>query len=121
MEAYNVSDGSLNLSLTSSVSWIGATVGAQRACTSRAGVCTPLQFALNTAGLPAGSATGIVTVFDPNAVDAPQTITVTVQIGGAVPNSLDVYVPPGGSARADVFHQRRSSAPRCAPMTAGRG
>src|ERR1019366_4178373 len=77
VEAYNAADGSLNLSLTSSVSWIAGSVGAQRACTSRSGTCTPLQFALNTTTLPAGTATGIVTVSDPNAVDAPQTITVT--------------------------------------------
>jgi uncharacterized protein (TIGR03437 family) len=95
VEAYNALDGSLNLSLSSSVSWIGASVGAQRACSSQPGLCIPLQFALNTSGLPAGIATGIVTVSDPNAVDAPQTITVTVQIGGAVPSTLSVYVAPG--------------------------
>ena len=95
VEAYNTLDGSLNLSLSSSVSWIGASVGAQRACSSQPGLCTPLQFALNTSALPAGIATGIVTVSDPNAVDAPQTITVTVQIGGAVPSTLNVYVAPG--------------------------
>ncbi len=95
VEAYNALDGSLNLSLSSSVSWIGASVGAQRACSSQPGLCTPLQFALNTSALPAGIVTGIVTVSDPNAVDAPQTITVTVQIGGAVPSTLNVYTAPG--------------------------
>ena len=30
-------------------------------------------------------------------MDAPQTITVTVQIGGAVPSSVDVCVAPGGT------------------------
>jgi uncharacterized protein (TIGR03437 family) len=95
VEAYNAADGALNLSLTSSVAWIGGSVGAQRACASRSGTCTPLQFALNTSALPAGTVTGIVTVSDPNAVDAPQTITVTVQIGGGVPASLDVYAAPG--------------------------
>jgi uncharacterized protein (TIGR03437 family) len=95
VEAYNALDGSFNLSLSSSVSWIAGSVGAQRACSSQPGLCTPLQFALNTSGLPTGIATGIVTVSDPNAVDAPQTITVTVQIGGAVPSTLDVYVAPG--------------------------
>jgi uncharacterized protein (TIGR03437 family) len=97
VEAYNALDGSLNLTLASSASWIGGSVGAPRACSSRTGLCTPLQFTLNTATLPAGISTGIVTVSDPNAVDAPQTITVTVQIGGAVPASLDVYVAPGGT------------------------
>jgi uncharacterized protein (TIGR03437 family) len=97
VEAYNAADGSLNLSLASSVSWIAGSVGSQRTCSSRPGICTPLQFALNTSALPAGTATGIVTVSDPNAVDAPQTITVTVQIGGAVPSSLNVYVAPGAT------------------------
>ena len=101
VEAYNAADGSLNLSLTPSVSWIAGTVGAQRACSSRSGLCTPLQFALNTSALPAGTATGIVTVSDPNAVDAPQTISVTVQIGGAVPASLSVYVAPGATRDLD--------------------
>lgn len=97
VEAYNVADGSLNLSFSYSVSWIVVTKGAQHDCSAPTGVCTPLQFALNTSALPAGTATGIVTVSDPNAVDAPQTITVTVQIGGAVPGSLDVYVAPGAT------------------------
>ncbi len=43
---------------------------------------------------------------DPNAVDAPQTITVTVQIGGGVPSSLDVYVAPGGVR--DLFFSTNS-------------
>jgi uncharacterized protein (TIGR03437 family) len=104
VEAYNIADGSLNLKLSysaASASWIAGTVGAPRACSSQPGNCIPLQFTLNTAGLPAGTATGIVTVSDPNAVDAPQTITVTVQIGGAVPSSLNVYVAPGATRDLD--------------------
>jgi len=97
VEAYNAADGSLNLSLTSSAAWIAGSVGAQRPCASRSGTCTPLQFALNTSALPAGTVTGIVTVSDPNAVDAPQTIAVTVQIGGGVPAGLSVHVAPGAT------------------------
>ena len=97
VEAFNAGDGALGLSLSSSVSWIGTSVGAQRPCVSGSGTCTPLQFALNTSSLPAGIATGIVTVTDPNAVDAPQTITVTVQMGGAVPSTVNVFVAPGGT------------------------
>ena len=56
MEAQNISDGSLSLTLTPSVSWIGATVGPQRACTAPlTGNCTPISIALNTSGLPAGT------------------------------------------------------------------
>lgn len=99
IEAYNAGTGSLNLSMTSSVSWIAPTVGAARACTTTtlAQSCIPLNFALNTASLSAGTYTGIVTVSDPNAVDAPQTVTVTVNVGGGIPSSLTVYVPPGGA------------------------
>src|SRR5207247_18665 len=37
-------------------------------------------------------------ISDPNAVDAPQDVIVTVQIGGGVPDSLNFYVPPNGAA-----------------------
>ena len=62
--------------------------------------CITLQLALNTSALlPAGMTTGIVTVADndANVVDAPQTITVTVAIGGTVRASLDLYVAPGST------------------------
>jgi uncharacterized protein (TIGR03437 family) len=57
-----------------------------------------VQIALQTSSLAKGAFTGTVTLSDPNAVDAPQFITVTVQIGGNVPDKLEFFVPPGGSA-----------------------
>ena len=101
VEAYNIGSGSLSLTLKSSVTWIVPTVGASRvpcATTRDSQSCIPLNFALNTASLPAGPATGVVTVSDPNAVDSPQTITVTVEMGGSVPSSKTFFVPPNGSA-----------------------
>jgi uncharacterized protein (TIGR03437 family) len=99
VEAYNAGDGTLSLSLSSSVTWIAPSVGAVRTCTTTtaAASCTPLIFALNTSSLAASATpyTGIVTVTAPNTVDAPQTITVTVLIGGAVPSTVNAYVPPG--------------------------
>ncbi|HEY4365204.1 MAG TPA: hypothetical protein VGN17_29855 [Bryobacteraceae bacterium] len=85
--ASNAGDGGLTLTATPNVSWITASIGA-------GGV----QMGLNTATLARGKYTGVVTVNDPNAVDAPQTITVTIQVGDAVPDSVDLYMPPGGSA-----------------------
>ena len=104
VEAYNIGSGSLNLTVSSSVSWIAASVGSPRACTTtqNSQTCIPLNFTLNTQSLPAGMATGIVTVSDPNAVDAPQTITVTVEVGGSVPASHTFYVPPNGSATLPI-------------------
>jgi uncharacterized protein (TIGR03437 family) len=97
VEAYNAGDGSLSLSgnPTSSVSWIATSYGAPRACTTTtaSATCIPIQLALNTSALAAGTYTGSVTVNGAtNVVDAPQTITVTVRIGG-----VDVYVAPGSS------------------------
>lgn len=106
VEAYNAGDGSLNLTVAAAdpatgnaVSWVAPSVLAPRACatTSLAQTCTPIMLSLNTSGLPAGVATAIVTVSAANAADAPQTITVTVQVGGSVPNSASAWVAPGAS------------------------
>ena len=109
VEAYNAGDGSLNLTVAASdpatrkaVSWVTTSIGAARTCTSTtlAKSCIPINLALNTASLAAGPATAIVTVSDPNAADAPQTITVIVAMGGAVPNTVSAYVAPNGVAAA---------------------
>ena len=99
IEAGNIGDGVLTVTLSSSVSWIATAVGAQRSCITQQGTnCYPLQLTLNTASLPQGLSTGVVTVTAPNAVDSPQTITVTVQIGGALPKGIDVTMGPGKTA-----------------------
>jgi uncharacterized protein (TIGR03437 family) len=100
IEASNAGDGALALTISANVTWINASVGPQRLCTLTRANCTPLNITLNTATLARGKYTGTVTVNDPNAVDAPQSITVTVQIGSGVPNSLDLYLPPNGSTQS---------------------
>ena len=54
------------------------------------------SIAFQTSSLAAGTYTGIITLTDPNAVDSPQTITVTAQVGGDVPGNLIFYLAPGG-------------------------
>jgi uncharacterized protein (TIGR03437 family) len=83
----NIGDGTLTLSATANVTWLAATI-----------VGTNVQIALNTSGVVPGISTGIVTVAAANAIDSPQTIAVTVQMGGGVPNSISLYMPPGGAA-----------------------
>jgi uncharacterized protein (TIGR03437 family) len=93
VEAYNAGDGALSLNVASSASWLSASVGQSRACQSIATVasCIPIQLALSTSSLSAGTYTGTVTVTaGASTVDAPQTITVTVRVGG-----VDTYVAPG--------------------------
>jgi uncharacterized protein (TIGR03437 family) len=86
----NAGDGTLSVSALANVSWIVTFTATDS-----------IRIALNTSSLARGLYTGIVTVSDPNAVDAPQTITVTVQIGSAIPDSMDLYLPAGGSATSN--------------------
>jgi uncharacterized protein (TIGR03437 family) len=95
IEAANAGDGTLSLSVTSNVPWASGVVGSPRPCTRLAySSCIPITINFNTSALPAGLASGILTVRDPNATDAPQNITVLAQPGGTIPNRIDIYVPP---------------------------
>jgi len=85
--ANNIGDGSLNLSVSGSASWLQPTATGNSA----------IQIALNTASLAPGTYTEFVTVNSPGAIDAPQNISVTIQIGGT-PSTLTFYAAPGGAA-----------------------
>jgi uncharacterized protein (TIGR03437 family) len=97
IDASNLGDGLLNLTASSSVSWLSASIGAQHSCSLK-GNCIPVQIALQTSSLAKGVYTGTVTVSDPQAVDAPQFVTVTALVGGNVPDKLEYFVPPNGTA-----------------------
>ncbi|MBK9168707.1 MAG: hypothetical protein IPM24_14730 [Bryobacterales bacterium] len=103
LEAFNSGDGALSLTLASSATWAAASTGAPRACTTRSGTCLPININLQTASLSTGIHTARLTVADPNAADAPQEVTVTVQIGGGVPDSVTLFVAPNGSADQAAF------------------
>ena len=103
VEAYNAGDGQLSLTFSSSANWAVASANAPRPCSTRAGNCIPIRIALQTQPLAAGIYTGRVTVRDPNAVDAPQEILVTVQMGGGIPNSVSFFVAPGGAPDEQIF------------------
>ncbi len=102
INALNGGDAPLSLSATSSVSWLAPTVQTFRSC-GTLGNCYPIQIALNTAALAKGTYTGVVTISDPNALDAPQTITVTVAVGGGVPDAITMYVPKNGTEVSRTF------------------
>ncbi len=107
IEAYNIGTGALALQFTSNQPWLSAAVGSARPCQAAAvpvATCLPITVSLNTNTLAAGSYTGMLTVRDANAIDAPQTVSVTVQMGGGVPATVFLYSPPnGGSDNARFF------------------
>ena len=102
IDSLNIGDGTLKLQLSSSVSWLIPSLGPQHPCSLRIN-CVPVEIALETSSLANGTYTGTIVVSDPNAVDAPQFITVTVHVGGNVPGKFDLYAPPGGSASGQFF------------------
>jgi uncharacterized protein (TIGR03437 family) len=104
VDASNIGDGALNLSLNSSAQWLVPTLGQPRECGLRDQTCTPIEIALRTSALAAGTYTGTITVADAAALDAPQTITVTVQVGGGVPNRIDFILPPNGTSNDSQFY-----------------
>ena len=97
VDAFNIGGGTLSLTASASVPWLVPTVGQQSFCSLR-GACTPVLIALQTSSLTAGTYTGVVTITDANAVNAPQFVTVTAQVGGDVPSSMVFYLAPGGTA-----------------------
>jgi uncharacterized protein (TIGR03437 family) len=96
VEAENAGDGSLSLTATASASWISATVGAAGPCTILTGTCNRIRITLSTSTLAAGTYNEFVMLIDPNAVDSPQQIAISVTIA-AVPDSVTLYVGPSGS------------------------
>ena len=96
--ASNIGDGSLNLKLTSNVAWLQPTVGTPTDCSLR-GICLPINIAFRTNTLTTGIYSGVIAVTDPNAVDAPQTVVVTVQVGSGVPDKVEMTLAPGANAQ----------------------
>ena len=109
LEAFNAGDGSLNLTLKSTAPWLSLSVGASRPCSAQNGNCIPLQIAFQTALLTKGSYTATVTVSDPNAADAPQTFTVTILVGGAIPDQVDLFVTPVSGTTDKILFNTNSA------------
>ncbi len=103
VQAYNFGDGALNLTATPSAPWLSATVGARGTCAGNGGNCYNVTISLNTAALAAGTYTEFVTLTDPNAIDSPQDIAVTVNTTG-VQSSLTAYVTPNGGTSTSVLY-----------------
>jgi uncharacterized protein (TIGR03437 family) len=102
VQASNAGSGSLSPSVASSATWLAVALGTQSACSAPAGFCFPVDISLDTSSLPPGSYTEYVTVQDPNAVDSPQQISVSVVIAG-VPAAAALYAPPAGTASLSVY------------------
>ncbi len=111
-EAYNTGDGTLNPQVRGSHPWLQPAVDAARPCSFDASKsCRPVRVAFSAASLAPGAYQGLVTVSDPDAVDAPQSVKVTVYIDGNVPSRFDFYAPPDPGASDAATFQTPSGPP----------
>jgi uncharacterized protein (TIGR03437 family) len=116
--AYNGGDGSLNLTVASSDTWLAPTLGTPTTCQNGPG-CIEIKIGLPTSSLAKGSYSGFITISDPNAQDAPQTISVIVKIGGDVPDQISIFAPPGGGNSAPAFYTALNSITRVSTQSGG--
>lgn len=104
IQATNAGDGTLALSVSVApgAGWLYASVQ----------LGGNIVLAFFTASLPRGTYTAIVTVSDPIAIDAPQTVTVTVQVGESPPPyAVDEYVAPGSEKSIRFYPAPGKSCP----------
>src|SRR5262249_30224307 len=72
--------------------------------------------------LAAGAYSGVVTVSDANAFDAPQSVRVNIFVGGNVPAKLDFFLPPtAGGDDAASFQTQEGPSPTLRPNTQSGG
>jgi uncharacterized protein (TIGR03437 family) len=118
-EAYNTGDGTLNPQVKGSHTWLTPNLGAARACSFDASkTCRPINVVLASSGLAAGAYSGVVSVTDSAAFDAPQNVRVTIYVGGNAPSKIDFFLPPdAGAIDAVTFQTPQGPAPTLRPST----
>jgi len=111
-EALNEGDGTLNPQARGSHAWLTPAVDAARPCSFDASKsCRPVRVLFASTTLAAGAYSGVITVSDPNAIDAPQRVRVTAYVNGNVPSRLDFYLPPDAGANDAAAVQTPSGPP----------
>jgi uncharacterized protein (TIGR03437 family) len=122
IQLYNIGDGTLAPQAVSTASWVTATVGSPTSGTacflSTNGNCIPLTLAFNTTSLAAGTYSGLIEITNPGAVDAPQSIVVSITIA-SVPTTLTFYAPPGGVAATTTFDTQTPAVTQASTATGG--
>jgi len=104
--ASNIGDGTLSLSVASNAAWIVPAISGSN-----------ILLTLNTASLAKGPYTGVVTFSAAGAIDSPQTVTVTVLVGGGIPDSFNLFMYPGGSVSTGFYASGNMIASGVAPAS----
>ena len=107
IEAWNAGDGNLALAVNGGTSdWLAPELGGMAACSfDAARMCQAIRVLFEAANLPNGAYRGDVVVLDPNAVDSPQRVPVTIYVDGNVPDRVDLYVRPDAASSDSIEFQ----------------
>ena len=122
VEAWNAGDGNLALTVNGGTSdWLAPELGGMAPCSFDAErTCQEIRVLFEAANLPNGAYRGKVVVADPNAVDSPQRVPVTVYVDGNVPDRVDLYVrPDDANSDAIEFQTAGGTAPTLTVNPAG--
>ena len=121
-EVWNTGDGQLNPQVSGGHSpWLKPVVTGTQPCSFDAGrVCSFVRVLFETASLPRGTFQGEITVSDAGAVDSPRRIPVTIYVGGAVPDDVELYIAASdGNSDAVEFQTPAGPAPVVSVAPAG--
>ncbi len=122
IEAWNGGDGNLALGVNGGTSdWLAPELGGMAPCSfDSTRTCQEIRVLFEAASLPGGAYRGKVVVSDPNAVDAPQRVPVTLYVDGNVPDGADLYVRPDVASSDSIeFQTAGGPSPTITPSPAG--
>ena len=105
--AFNAGDGALAVQASAPFDpWISLIVGGPGACPfAPTRTCQRVVVEFQTAGLAPGDYQGSIAVTSPGAIDAPQSVPISIHVGTDVPDRIDLYVPPVDGATDSVDFQ----------------
>ena len=116
--AYNIGTGTLSVAATSTASWVQIALTPAAACAASPSGCYPIVLSFSTSSLAAGTYSALIEVTDPGAVDAPQSIAVSLTVA-AVPSTLTFYAPTAGQAPTTTFYTQGPASTQASSATGG--
>jgi len=112
IEVWNSGDGNLNLQVNGGFSpWLQPRLSGSQGCSFNPGrSCQIIDVLFDSSGLPNGTFEGNISISDPNAMDSPQRVPVTIHVGGTIPERIDLYTR-AGQGSTDEFSFQTSAGP----------
>lgn len=107
LEAFNAGDGQMTVAANGNFApWLTPQVAAGIPCSfDGSTTCSRVSVLFATSALEDGEYRGSVQITADGAIDAPQTLDITIHVGGDTPSEVNLYVPPIAGASDFVDFQ----------------